>query len=153
MNAKTIFLLSCLFGLGLTLLILARACFSSCPVAHFLLQSCALPYDSAGHTNAWPLLIGAVYLLLPMPIIFLKNNVEDSSMGGSSWVDTSKFITGLTAALVIGLPLVLTHAEFIHPLQLAYALPAAFVLASTAIVYDLLEKRESSYDSYESFAF
>jgi hypothetical protein len=79
---------------------------------------------------------------------------EYASLGGgaSSWVDFSKFVTGMCGSLVVGLPIVLTHAGKMYTFQLAYALPASLVLAGTAVGYDYAS-RQSSEDgwSYEQY--
>jgi hypothetical protein len=55
-------------------------------------QACAL------YNNWWPLLTGVVYVLVPMPFLFLRGDTSDSYslMGGDSdsWVDVAKFLTG-----------------------------------------------------------
>ena len=87
---------------------------------------------------------------MPMPMLFggLRGD-EYASLGGgaSSWVDFSKFVTGLCGSLVVGVPIVLTHAKCMSPFQLAYALPAALVLAGTAVGYDFAS-RQSSEDGW-----
>lgn len=69
-----------------------------------------------------------------MPLLFGGMRDDDGySQGGGSWVDLSKFVTGMGASLVVGVPIVLTHSGQMNSFQLAFALPAAAVLAGTAV--------------------
>jgi len=70
-----------------------------------------------------------------MPLLFggMRDDDGYSLGGGGSWMDLSKFVTGMGASLVVGVPIVLTHSGQMNSFQLAFALPAAAVLAGTAV--------------------
>ena len=53
--------------------------------------------------------------------------------------------TGATAIWTVGIPVVLAHAELIEPVQLAWALPSALLLAATAVAYVILSRRADGY--------
>ena len=54
----------------------------------------------------------------------------------------AKFLTGFGAVLVVGVPVVLAHAQLIVPDQLALALPSAVLLGGTACAYDWLSRQD-----------
>lgn len=148
MRAITIFSLATVVAVALTLQIL----------------SCAL------WSNWWPLLTGAMYVVVPMPMLFLASGGQEagsySLMGGGSddWVDVAKFLTGACARApqqrrrcaaltlrrgtgvgavgTVGIPVVLTHAQLIEPTQLALALPSALLLGGTLVAYTLLSRND-----------
>jgi hypothetical protein len=120
MRATTIFALSLVLALALTLQILARAracctrrcscgaprilsrapcsCASLTPLAPCRSRRASTSQACALYNNWWPLLTGVVYVLVPMPFLFLRGDTSDSYalMGGESdsWVDVAKFLTG-----------------------------------------------------------
>ena len=81
MRAATLFALAVAVAVALTLQILSCALFG----------------------NWWPLLTGAMYVLVPMPMLFLATGAQESSYslmdgGADSWVDVAKFLSGARAA-------------------------------------------------------
>ena len=107
MNAWVIFGLSLSLAVALVLQILAcrplpggspRRCAraerraSPLPPAPLRTQACAL------YHNWWPLLTGVVYVLAPMPVLFLSGGGGADSYsllgGDDGWTDVAKFASG-----------------------------------------------------------
>ena len=53
-----------------------------------------------------------------------------------------KFLTGLTAVLAVGIPVILADAQLIVPAQLGLAIPSAVLLGATVVLYDVLSRRD-----------
>ncbi|XP_043715497.1 vacuolar protein sorting-associated protein 55 homolog [Telopea speciosissima] len=67
------------------------------------------------YNNWWPMLTVLMYILLPMPLMFLAGSDTSSlfSESENSWVDASKFLTGASVVGSIAIPSILKHADII----------------------------------------
>eukprot|EP00270_Netrium_digitus_P015551 TRINITY_DN5463_c0_g1_i1.p1 TRINITY_DN5463_c0_g1~~TRINITY_DN5463_c0_g1_i1.p1 ORF type:complete len:131 (-),score=28.97 TRINITY_DN5463_c0_g1_i1:766-1158(-) len=108
------------------------------------LFTCALTLQILGcalYDNWWPMLSALLYILLPMPYIFL------SPGGASSFFDTGqselgevvKFWTGSCAIGLVAIPTILFHAGMIVTSALVMELLALFFLAITTLLSSLVE--------------
>mmetsp|Transcript_14036 Transcript_14036/g.30388 ORF Transcript_14036/g.30388 Transcript_14036/m.30388 type:complete len:133 (+) Transcript_14036:70-468(+) len=101
-------------------------------------------------SNWWPMLVGIIYVLVPMPYIFFGSAGGDgyslySSNLQSGWVDAGKFLAGFSAVGSIAIPAILAHAQVITTGALIMELAAAVVLGATCVVYDYFSNKEDSY--------
>ncbi|PNH04955.1 Vacuolar protein sorting-associated protein 55 [Tetrabaena socialis] len=97
--------------------------------------------------NWWPMLVGIMYVLVPMPYLFFGSAGGDSyAIYGSSmqsgWVDAGKFLTGFSAVGSIAIPAILAHAKVITTGALIMELGAAVVLGCTVLTYDYFSSRD-----------
>ncbi|XP_031390662.1 vacuolar protein sorting-associated protein 55 homolog isoform X2 [Punica granatum] len=93
--------------------------------------ACAL-YD-----NWWPMLTVIMYVLLPMPLLFLARS-DGSSLfteSNSGWVNATKFLTGASAIGSIAIPAILKHAGVIGWGSLAMELSSFFVIVLSIMCY------------------
>ncbi|XP_050265656.1 vacuolar protein sorting-associated protein 55 homolog [Quercus robur] len=93
--------------------------------------ACAL-YD-----NWWPMLTVLMYVLLPMPLLFLAGSDGSSVMSESEspWVNATKFLTGASAVGSIAIPAILKHAGVIGWGALVMELSSFFVLVFSIMCY------------------
>ncbi|XP_030945419.1 vacuolar protein sorting-associated protein 55 homolog [Quercus lobata] len=93
--------------------------------------ACAL-YD-----NWWPMLTVLMYVLLPMPLLFLAGSDGSSviSESESPWVNATKFLTGASAVGSIAIPAILKHAGVIGWGALVMELSSFFVLVFSIMCY------------------
>ncbi|KAK4557602.1 hypothetical protein RGQ29_007380 [Quercus rubra] len=93
--------------------------------------ACAL-YD-----NWWPMLTVLMYVLLPMPLLFLAGSDSSSLMSESEspWVNATKFLTGASAVGSIAIPAILKHAGVICWGALVMELSSFFVLVLSIMCY------------------
>ncbi|KAK9984904.1 hypothetical protein SO802_034429 [Lithocarpus litseifolius] len=118
-----------------------RACFQSGKLAFLailvaggiVLQilACAL------YNNWWPMLTVLMYVLLPMPLLFLAGSDGSSvlSESESPWVNATKFLTGASAVGSIAIPAILKHAGVIGWGALVMELSSFFVLVLSIMCY------------------
>ncbi|GLC39344.1 hypothetical protein PLESTF_000502900 [Pleodorina starrii] len=100
--------------------------------------------------NWWPMLVGIMYVLVPMPYLFFgSSGGEGYAIYGSTiqsgWVDAGKFLTGFSAVGSIAIPAILAHAKVITIGALIMELAAAFVLGATVLTYDYFSSRDAFY--------
>ncbi|PNW74595.1 hypothetical protein CHLRE_12g491150v5 [Chlamydomonas reinhardtii] len=100
--------------------------------------------------NWWPMLVGIMYVLVPMPYLFFGSTGGDGyAIYGSSiqsgWVDAGKFLTGFSAVGSIAIPAILAHAKVITIGALIMELAAALVLGATVLTYDYFNSKDSGF--------
>lgn len=89
------------------------------------------------YNNWWPMLTVIMYVLLPMPLIFFAGSDTSSlfTESGSSWIDMSKFLTGVSAVGSIAIPVILKHAGVISWGAMALELSSFFVFVLSVFCY------------------
>ncbi|GIL92881.1 hypothetical protein Vretimale_14799 [Volvox reticuliferus] len=97
--------------------------------------------------NWWPMLVGIMYVLVPMPYLFFgSSNGDGYALYGSTiqsgWVDAGKFLTGFSAVGSIAIPAILAHAKIITMGALIMELAAAMVLGATVLTYDYFNSKD-----------
>ncbi|KAG2427862.1 hypothetical protein HXX76_012182 [Chlamydomonas incerta] len=99
--------------------------------------------------NWWPMLVGIMYVLVPMPYLFFGSTGGEYAIYGSSiqsgWVDAGKFLTGFSAVGSIAIPAILAHAKVITIGALIMELAAALVLGATVLTYDYFNSKDSGF--------
>ncbi|GIL67091.1 hypothetical protein Vafri_20520 [Volvox africanus] len=97
--------------------------------------------------NWWPMLVGIMYVLVPMPYLFFGSSSGDGyalygSTIQSGWMDAGKFLTGFSAVGSIAIPAILAHAKIITIGALIMELAAAMVLGATVLTYDYFNSKD-----------
>uniref|UniRef100_A0A1D1YEY0 Vacuolar protein sorting-associated protein 55 n=1 Tax=Anthurium amnicola TaxID=1678845 RepID=A0A1D1YEY0_9ARAE len=89
------------------------------------------------YNNWWPMLTVLTYVLLPMPLMLFSGSDAYSLMSteGDSWVDITKFLTGVSAVGSIAIPSILKHANVICWGALAMELSSLFVFVLSIILF------------------
>ncbi|KAG2408462.1 Vacuolar protein [Vigna angularis] len=108
-------------------------------VLHIL--ACAL------YKNWWPMLTVITYVILPVPLLFFAGSERSSVFSESdntSWVNATKFISGVSAVGSIAIPAILKHAGVISWGALAMELSSFFVFVS-AIMFFIRMNDEDDY--------
>ncbi|KAI5122949.1 hypothetical protein M0805_006830 [Coniferiporia weirii] len=121
---KTVILLSFVLAVGFLLIIL----------------SCAL------WSNWLPLLVALTFVVAPLPnAIFAHCGSDDFSTDseGSSPVDLGRFITSMVVVTGFALPLILAHAEIIHPAACAMSIIGGGLVYGTILAYTAAFRQES----------
>ncbi|KAG2452683.1 hypothetical protein HYH02_002915 [Chlamydomonas schloesseri] len=100
--------------------------------------------------NWWPMLVGIMYVLVPMPYLFFGSTGGDGyaiygSNIQSGWVDAGKFLTGFSAVGSIAIPAILAHAKVITIGALIMELAAALVLGATVLTYDYFNSKDTGF--------
>ncbi|KOM32488.1 hypothetical protein LR48_Vigan01g204400 [Vigna angularis] len=107
-------------------------------VLHIL--ACAL------YKNWWPMLTVITYVILPVPLLFFAGSERSSvfSESDNTWVNATKFISGVSAVGSIAIPAILKHAGVISWGALAMELSSFFVFVS-AIMFFIRMNDEDDY--------
>ncbi|KAF5477709.1 hypothetical protein F2P56_004326 [Juglans regia] len=89
------------------------------------------------YNNWWPMLTVLMYVLLPMPLLFLAGSDSSSlfSESESGWVNATKFLTGASAIGSIAIPVILKHAGVIGWGALAMELSSFFIFVLSIMCY------------------
>ncbi|KAE8731951.1 Vacuolar protein sorting-associated protein 55-like protein [Hibiscus syriacus] len=89
------------------------------------------------YNNWWPMLSVIIYVLLPMPLMFLAGSDGYSLLSESDngWVTATKFLTGASAIGSIAVPAILKHAGVIGWGALVMELSSYFIFLLAILVY------------------
>lgn len=91
------------------------------------------------YNNWWPMLTVIMYVVLPMPLVFLAGSDTSSlfseSQSGNIWVDVTKFLTGASAVGSIAIPVILKHAGVIGWGAMAMALSSFFTFVLAIVCF------------------
>ncbi|XP_040986304.1 vacuolar protein sorting-associated protein 55 homolog [Juglans microcarpa x Juglans regia] len=89
------------------------------------------------YNNWWPMLTVLMYVLLPMPLLFLAGSDSSAifSESESGWVNATKFLTGASAIGSIAIPVILKHAGVIGWGALAMELSSFFIFVLSIMCY------------------
>ncbi|KAL5795249.1 hypothetical protein ACOSQ2_000069 [Xanthoceras sorbifolium] len=89
------------------------------------------------YNNWWPMLTVIMYVLLPLPVLFLAGSDSSSSFSESnnSWVNATKFLTGASAVGSIAIPVILKHAGVIGWGALLMELSSFFIFVLAIMCY------------------
>ncbi|KAL5791472.1 hypothetical protein ACOSP7_000066 [Xanthoceras sorbifolium] len=89
------------------------------------------------YNNWWPMLTVIMYVLLPLPVLFLVGSDSSSSFSESnnSWVNATKFLTGASAVGSIAIPVILKHAGVIGWGALLMELSSFFIFVLAIMCY------------------
>ncbi|KAG8375825.1 hypothetical protein BUALT_Bualt10G0140600 [Buddleja alternifolia] len=89
------------------------------------------------YNNWWPMLTALMYVVLPMPLIFLAGADTSAlySESTSGWIDATKFLTGASAVGSIAIPVILKHAGVIGWGALAMELSSLFIFVLAILCY------------------
>ncbi|KAF8522282.1 vacuolar protein sorting 55 [Hysterangium stoloniferum] len=123
---KTVILLSFVLAVGFLLVIL----------------SCAL------WSNWLPLLVALTFVLAPLPnALFAHCGGDDFSTdsleSSSSPIDLGRFITAIIVVTGFALPLVLAHAEVIHPAACVMSVIGGGLVYGTILLYSIAFRQDS----------
>ncbi|KAG2680165.1 hypothetical protein I3843_11G086700 [Carya illinoinensis] len=96
------------------------------------------------YNNWWPMLTVLMYVLLPMPLLFLAGSDSSSlfSESESGWVNATKFLTGASAIGSIAIPVILKHAGVIGWGALAMELSSFFIFVLSIMFYIRMSAEE-----------
>ncbi|KAG6687722.1 hypothetical protein I3842_11G087500 [Carya illinoinensis] len=85
-----------------------------------------------------------MYVLLPMPLLFLAGSDSSSlfSESESGWVNATKFLTGASAIGSIAIPVILKHAGVIGWGALAMELSSFFIFVLSIMFYIRMSAEE-----------
>ncbi|ONK72262.1 uncharacterized protein A4U43_C04F17520 [Asparagus officinalis] len=89
------------------------------------------------YNNWWPMLTALMYVVLPMPLMFFAGSNSSSLMSadGDSWVNFTKFLTGVSVVGSIAIPSILKHAGIIGWGALAMELSSFFIFAVVILCF------------------
>ncbi|XP_027081201.2 vacuolar protein sorting-associated protein 55 homolog [Coffea arabica] len=89
------------------------------------------------YNNWWPMLTVIMYVVLPMPLIFLAGSDTSSlfSESQSGWADVTKFLTGASAVGGIAIPIILKHAGVIGWGAMAMELSSFFTFVLAIVCF------------------
>jgi len=121
---KTVILLSFVLAVGFLLIIL----------------SCAL------WANWLPLLVALTFVLAPLPnALFAHCGGDDfsSDYDGSGPVDLGRFITSIIVVTGFSMPVILAHAEVIHPAASVMSIVGGALVYGTILAYSAVFTQES----------
>ncbi|THH07443.1 hypothetical protein EW145_g3375 [Phellinidium pouzarii] len=105
-----------------------------------IILSCAL------WANWLPLLVALTFVLAPLPnAIFARCGSDDFSTDseGSGPADLGRFITSMVVITGFAFPLILAHAEIIHPAACAMSIIGGGLVYGTILSYAAAFRHES----------
>jgi len=107
-----------------------------------LILSCAL-------WNNWlPILVALIFFTAPFPNALAAACVRSSDFSAeydnsSPIVDFGRFMTSLTIVIGFALPIVLAHAQVIHPVAAAMSIAGGGLVYGTISAYSAVFKQDS----------
>ncbi|KAJ6502506.1 vacuolar protein sorting 55 superfamily protein [Mycena sanguinolenta] len=110
-----------------------------------IILSCVL------YANWLPLIVALTFVLAPLPNALFAHCGSDeftgSYEGGSSGpVDLGRFITAMIVTSGFALPLVLAHAQVIHPAACVMSIIGGSLVYGTILAYSAAFQEESEFD-------